>query len=445
MGISTTDIGNAIGASSHDVGTLCKHSNINKWARYKPVKLDKVIKLTDSDRRSANYGLSAVEITGIVSAEAGTVTTIPSTSEWTYTKPTNRFRMGDFLNDNDLTLTNGYKHSAKCPASGFRNITIYNDEFSNPGTFTFNCKFGDASYEGIGDTSGIQIPLNYLTIISDNPINNGKWRFGLALFVPEAGGYKAYIASHEAAIGTISSTSEIAKMVINMGLSDRFKTALINAFKAGTRTLTAIPFIGYNLLYNTGVPTNKYFYFNAGRSFCMPGGEKITLTLASISSAFNITVAGGYVQYMNAEAGTKNIIMGGISAWAKPKSSYSCKMMLMFDLVYTGDKVINTSQVNIGFGSSRINSTTHTVIEKLNTTNGQWVSSVIRDAGRYRITMQDTFSGGTTRTPIMTMLNGLPVYTGASGTEPILAPAVDFIINGTITTKTGGSTKMRMS
>mgnify|MGYP001774894012 CR=1 FL=1 len=45
-------------------------------------------------------------------------------------------------------------------------------------------KFGDASYEGVGYTGGIEIPLNDLEIMPGNPIDNGNWRVGLALIVP---------------------------------------------------------------------------------------------------------------------------------------------------------------------------------------------------------------------------------------------------------------------
>lgn len=38
-GITTSIVGPAIGSGSRDVGTLCTHSGINKWSRYKPVRL----------------------------------------------------------------------------------------------------------------------------------------------------------------------------------------------------------------------------------------------------------------------------------------------------------------------------------------------------------------------------------------------------------------------
>ena len=37
--ISTTDVGTALQVSSHDVGTLCSHDNINMWSRFKPVSI----------------------------------------------------------------------------------------------------------------------------------------------------------------------------------------------------------------------------------------------------------------------------------------------------------------------------------------------------------------------------------------------------------------------
>ena len=38
--VSVYDIQRVLGVGSPDVGTLCKHANINKWAKYKPVRLN---------------------------------------------------------------------------------------------------------------------------------------------------------------------------------------------------------------------------------------------------------------------------------------------------------------------------------------------------------------------------------------------------------------------
>lgn len=48
--VSIRDVQQAIGASSPDLGTLCKHANINKWAKFKPFRCNKagIIPIVDS-------------------------------------------------------------------------------------------------------------------------------------------------------------------------------------------------------------------------------------------------------------------------------------------------------------------------------------------------------------------------------------------------------------
>lgn len=56
-GLSTTVVGNELQNSSHDVGTLCRDQNINKWSAHKPVAYTKNGGLTEDEWKSINYGL----------------------------------------------------------------------------------------------------------------------------------------------------------------------------------------------------------------------------------------------------------------------------------------------------------------------------------------------------------------------------------------------------
>lgn len=102
--ITTSMVANAIGAASNDVGTLCSHSNVNKWSKWKPVSLAKVTGLTESDLSSVKYGFT------IPSANAAGSDTL--SASWTYNKPTggstSPYRLGDFRN---------YQHSSEIPYS----------------------------------------------------------------------------------------------------------------------------------------------------------------------------------------------------------------------------------------------------------------------------------------------------------------------------------------
>ena len=95
--ISTTLVGTTLGTSSRDVGTLCTHASINKWSKWKPIRLNKVSGITVSDLASVNYGLSPALTSSNYADVAGV--------KWVYNKPRGGgnpyyepFRLGDFRN-----------------------------------------------------------------------------------------------------------------------------------------------------------------------------------------------------------------------------------------------------------------------------------------------------------------------------------------------------------
>ena len=103
-GITTSMVASAIGAATNDVGSLCKHSNVNKWSKWKPVIKAKVTGLTESDLSDAHYGFTVPYENA---AGADTLS-----ASWVYDKPTggssSPYRLGDFRN---------YLHSSKIPYS----------------------------------------------------------------------------------------------------------------------------------------------------------------------------------------------------------------------------------------------------------------------------------------------------------------------------------------
>lgn len=107
-GITTSAVGNALGTTSRNVSTLCKHANINKWAKGKPVPYPQSAGITDANRKFVNQGLNLNDATSI---DIGTLFSNASSGKgWNYTPPsggTNQpFRLGDFRN---------YNHSAVAP------------------------------------------------------------------------------------------------------------------------------------------------------------------------------------------------------------------------------------------------------------------------------------------------------------------------------------------
>lgn len=112
--ISTSLVGQTLGTSSRDVGTLCTHPNINKWSRWKPVRFNSVAGLTEDEFASSqnNFGLLApAGRAASPETEYGIKTAVINASTqdvWTYVRPTglssDPFRLGDFRNYNPLAI-----------------------------------------------------------------------------------------------------------------------------------------------------------------------------------------------------------------------------------------------------------------------------------------------------------------------------------------------------
>lgn len=90
-GVNSTIVKDALGAGSHKWSILCKHANINKWSRWKPIKSNKDEGITESDLITAHCGLDRD----------------PQTQVITYNPPRGKaysepFRIGDFRGYNTL-------------------------------------------------------------------------------------------------------------------------------------------------------------------------------------------------------------------------------------------------------------------------------------------------------------------------------------------------------
>lgn len=102
-GITTSLVGNTLGTTSRDVGTLCTHSNVNIWSTWKPIQ-STATSLTFDILKNANYGIT---ITSAKTASA-LLTAVQNNSNlgFKYNKPVNNYRLGDFRN---------YDHSSNLP------------------------------------------------------------------------------------------------------------------------------------------------------------------------------------------------------------------------------------------------------------------------------------------------------------------------------------------
>jgi len=107
-GITTSAVGNALGTTSRNINYLCQHSNINKWAKGKPIPYATNGGVTDDNRKFANQGFDLNSVTSISIAQLWNAAN--ANKDWKYTPPTGGtsepFRLGDFR---------GYNHNAVQP------------------------------------------------------------------------------------------------------------------------------------------------------------------------------------------------------------------------------------------------------------------------------------------------------------------------------------------
>lgn len=98
--ISTTTVANALQTSSHDVGTLCTHTNINKWSKWKPVRYATNTGITEEQLKSTNYGFNVSALNTVELSQMQNNTQV----DWEYLRPTggssSPYRLGDFRNYN---------------------------------------------------------------------------------------------------------------------------------------------------------------------------------------------------------------------------------------------------------------------------------------------------------------------------------------------------------
>ena len=109
-GITTTLVGQTLGTSSRDVGTLCTHPNINPLSKWKPIRHPTVTGIEQGHLEFSNYGFNLPYFSTYQEA---------SNSNWEYLKPrggasNEPFRLGDFRNYEHLAetdLCSGYKEA----------------------------------------------------------------------------------------------------------------------------------------------------------------------------------------------------------------------------------------------------------------------------------------------------------------------------------------------
>ena len=465
--VTTTDLATVLQTSSHDVGTLCSHANINKWAKYKPVRYATTTKLTEAQLKSTNYGLSAQSLPNVISnanksfsSSTPMSTIIGTPTEWIYRKPSggssSPYRMGDFLNATNISQV-GYNRNAVVPANGFpEEFPITEQQIDNLSIplFTFNMKFGDASYEGVGYTGGIEIPLNDLEIIAGSPIDNGEWRVGLALLVPitSSNVILDIVTSREpiTQINSVGQNETIANMLVDFNQHSVVLGHFKSAMAISSQPFIDIPYVPI-LMRNAVVSSSNGSVTLPSTNtnvYSMPGGDQGIVRINKSDNTFTASATAVTIEYMNISAGSTNINLDGITGLRKPSAtrSNSCALTITYTLSTTVSSVNKFSSVIPGISGAFVQNPQAITYEQ--NKNGAWQSVSPNEmgySGTYRVKAIDQYLGGSP-TPIMNLLNRLPIYTGASGTEPTVGFNLQFkLTSGQIVVKPVGSTIVHMS
>lgn len=96
-------IQSVLGSSSWDLEDMCVSSLINRWAKYKPVQVDKVVNITDTDRYNANQGFNLSWTTQTTNIPVQLIDSLNNAGPtWPYVTPTTYKRIRDF---------DGYNHA----------------------------------------------------------------------------------------------------------------------------------------------------------------------------------------------------------------------------------------------------------------------------------------------------------------------------------------------
>ena len=152
--INSEDVRVALAASSNKWGHLCTHPNVNKWSKWKPIRVNKTEGITISDIRAMNSGLSIP--TQLSEIEMMTAYRSNPIQLWVYNQPRGStvspvepYRVGDFRS---------YEHSAQ----RFYDVVIPDKVFTTTLGVALNMKSSNSYWVSWDD---LQLEENYFGVL----------------------------------------------------------------------------------------------------------------------------------------------------------------------------------------------------------------------------------------------------------------------------------------
>lgn len=295
-GITISMVAETLGTTSRDLGTLCKHENVNMYSQNKPVNYVTTSPITDAQRKEVNYGLSinsantALNMILLVNASNGIGVE--------YEKPRGDFRgpcrLGDFRN---------YKHDAKEPVTAWfkANTSAYtSNDWDSIQPYYLSSLDGDGQLTvndiyRVQDENGNQITnLNYgIAIVSAATtavtVNTVKWSVG---GIPWNNGQwnnfrNKWCYTYEFLTNLASGTT-----------SDVHHADTTDCFLPLPKCKHRVYFIGTN----TGTTGSTSYEFKIGARFETKGNTSVTgtVTVSSVDTTSKV-YTGGTITMMRAE------------------------------------------------------------------------------------------------------------------------------------------------
>lgn len=109
-GVSIGDLQTVFGTARNDIGQIIVNEDINKWAKFKPLRSNKLGVLTDAERVELNQGLVMTKYTSPADFIAG------YENDYAYLRPRGKATYNEWFRFLDF---NGYNHLAEGPVSSF--------------------------------------------------------------------------------------------------------------------------------------------------------------------------------------------------------------------------------------------------------------------------------------------------------------------------------------
>lgn len=333
--------------STNDLATLCKSANINKWAKYKPIKLAKVFNITEKDRISAKYGLNFTKNSvltkmfqygAVVPQSSYSLSSIlNAASGWTYTRPSggseSPYRLADFIND-DYPSYNGYDHKSTPPLGKFGECKIGLDTYNNGSISTspsshdsnaanvnltgtsllytnFSCRWTGTdnisqSWQSIGMVDSNTIPINGIL-----DTNNGYYRLGLVIQAYNNWYLIVSSSTFKELNADTSKQSAAPKWICPNFMSNTFCISEMSQHlnSAGTFIAKAIPCIVKNATISVSNKSSQVKLQSDGEIFCAPeGGITIQVT---VQKTQNLVLHFSVITYYTG----KNVNLGNGESW----------------------------------------------------------------------------------------------------------------------------------